>query len=200
MIKKINAWTAVLMTLLVCVVVAALGMTYLLGRYESKQIDLENQITELQKTSTSISASEAVDETADWKTYTNTTYGFSFKYPEDWIKTDSGEGLVQLYSPVNPSTEGRELNSTETKIVVYVKNVKDINNLENYVIQEGGEISSKKDIIIDNISSKQFITTPEIGTKVTLAFVPKDDRYFEILCAENSDRLDTILSTFQFTK
>src|SRR5581483_12325308 len=24
------------------------------------------------------------DETADWKTYTSTTYMFSFKYPTDW--------------------------------------------------------------------------------------------------------------------
>ena len=28
-----------------------------------------------------------VDETADWKTYTNDTYGFSFKYPKDWENT-----------------------------------------------------------------------------------------------------------------
>jgi len=27
-----------------------------------------------------------VDATADWKTYTNTTYGFSLKYPKDWTE------------------------------------------------------------------------------------------------------------------
>ena len=33
------------------------------------------------------------DETADWKTYTNIKYGFEFKYPNDWILTDTSNGL-----------------------------------------------------------------------------------------------------------
>jgi len=35
------------------------------------------------KTATATSTATAV-ATADWKTYTNDTYGFSFKYPKDW--------------------------------------------------------------------------------------------------------------------
>jgi hypothetical protein len=91
MIKKVNVWTAVLITLLVCIVASAVGMTYLLNRYEVKQIDLANQIAELQKTSTSGATDETsatTDETADWKTYTNDTYGFSFKYPTSWAEKD----------------------------------------------------------------------------------------------------------------
>lgn len=34
-------------------------------------------------------------DTTDWKTYTNKSYGFSFKYPNDWyIETDKSDFLV----------------------------------------------------------------------------------------------------------
>ncbi len=50
------------------------------------------------------SASASADVTADWKTYTNTKFSFSFKYPSDWIlDTDPPAGpaapLVSLTSP-----------------------------------------------------------------------------------------------------
>jgi len=48
------------------------------------------------KTVTSISL--PTDETAGWKTYTNTEVGFSFKYPSEW-KTQTGilnSGLISL--------------------------------------------------------------------------------------------------------
>jgi len=32
-----------------------------------------------------INANSSLDETADWQTYTNDVWGFSFKYPKDWV-------------------------------------------------------------------------------------------------------------------
>jgi hypothetical protein len=43
---------------------------------------------------------QAVDETADWKTYKNDKYGFEFKYPADWKIGDSSytyEGVASIY-------------------------------------------------------------------------------------------------------
>jgi hypothetical protein len=52
-------------------------------------------------TSTSTSAASTstttADPTAGWKTYTNSTYGFSFKYPSSWTGSNSGnnsDGVV----------------------------------------------------------------------------------------------------------
>lgn len=36
------------------------------------------------------------DVTAGWLTYTNNTYGFSFKYPKDWKASDDNKGYVSL--------------------------------------------------------------------------------------------------------
>src|SRR3989344_2481115 len=36
-----------------------------------------------------IPASQTTDETASWKTYTNSEYGFEFKYPSDYLRKES---------------------------------------------------------------------------------------------------------------
>jgi type II secretory pathway pseudopilin PulG len=56
--------------------------------------DLQKQIDDLKKaqesktntTATPIATTQ--DETASWKTYTNQPYGFTIKYPADWILQD----------------------------------------------------------------------------------------------------------------
>jgi len=47
------------------------------------------------------------DPTATWNTYTNTTYGYSIKYPPDWTATDLGqlEPKVPSFVTLNPNTE-----------------------------------------------------------------------------------------------
>ncbi|MEK7109395.1 MAG: PsbP-related protein [Patescibacteria group bacterium] len=47
------------------------------------------------------------DETAGWKTYTDTNYGFSFKYPTDWFikKNNDGIGVFFSKSPTTPLTK-----------------------------------------------------------------------------------------------
>lgn len=42
------------------------------------------------------------DPTANWKIYTNTKYGYSIKYPEDWFIKESGnpqEAFIEIHSP-----------------------------------------------------------------------------------------------------
>jgi len=41
-------------------------------------------------------ATPAPDPTADWKTYTNTEYGYSIKYPSDYVVAPVGAGVGQL--------------------------------------------------------------------------------------------------------
>jgi len=50
----------------------------------------------------SVNSNVSVDATKDWETYTNTKWGFSFKYPKDWkVIQDS----LQVIGDVAPTTK-----------------------------------------------------------------------------------------------
>lgn len=68
-----------------------------------RNMQLTKQIAELSKPTPSPTPTITTDPTADWKTYTNTQYGFSFQYPSHWqdnqsdalfsLSDQSGHGL-----------------------------------------------------------------------------------------------------------
>jgi hypothetical protein len=76
----------VTLTVLVTAVLVGGGTYYLLNAKADKdQKALQTQIDELTgKVATNDNTNAVADVTADWKTYTNTDYGFSFKYPINW--------------------------------------------------------------------------------------------------------------------
>ena len=49
--------------------------------------------------STGTAATTSTDETAGWKTYTNSNHGYSFKYPTDWILTEHEDNSISAMSP-----------------------------------------------------------------------------------------------------
>ena len=64
---------------------------------------------------TTTSETAATDETADWKIYINNEYGFSFKYPSDWLVKDMTsanktliEGMVGFFGR-NPISSGESV-------------------------------------------------------------------------------------------
>ncbi|MDD3480792.1 MAG: hypothetical protein PHW75_01005 [Patescibacteria group bacterium] len=86
----------------VVIVLLAVGATggttwYFMDKYaQEQQNELEAQIEELRSQVNEEEAGEeetteeiGVDETADWKTYTNSEYGFSFMYPTGWVVEDN---------------------------------------------------------------------------------------------------------------
>jgi ABC-type glycerol-3-phosphate transport system permease component len=67
-------------------------------------------------TSTPSTTPTVTDETANWKTYTNDTIAFSFKYPETWktisLAVDTEGGIYQMTRTKvwsNPLTKSREM-------------------------------------------------------------------------------------------
>lgn len=48
-----------------------------------------------------ISITPTTDPTADWKTYTNSTYKYSIKYPNNWLSKISTDGSLNLTTPEN---------------------------------------------------------------------------------------------------
>ncbi|TSC92370.1 MAG: hypothetical protein CEN89_735 [Candidatus Berkelbacteria bacterium Licking1014_7] len=83
---------------IVAIVFGGGAYAYVNNKATKEKDDLNAQITELQSqvssaaiatTTPSSTTSATADATANWKTYTNSTYGFSFKYPSDWTATES---------------------------------------------------------------------------------------------------------------
>lgn len=78
---------------LVAIVFGGGAYAYVSSKAASEKKDLNAQITQLQNqvssaaTATTVpssSTSATADETANWKTYTNTKYGYSIKFPTDF--------------------------------------------------------------------------------------------------------------------
>lgn len=78
----------------VIVVFLVAGYLYLAGKTK-----LNNEPAEIEEIAEIMQENETTEtETADWKTYRNEEYGFEFKYPGEYKKTDEGVIFVHLPS------------------------------------------------------------------------------------------------------
>lgn len=70
--------------------IMGLALFFVMENYNTQIDALNAEITELKSQTTDTLSGEAsdesanIDETEEWETYTNSTYGFSFKYPSSW--------------------------------------------------------------------------------------------------------------------
>ncbi len=140
--------------------------------------------------SVSPSVSASPISMVDWKTYTNTTYGYSIKYPSDWTAKDMHTtfGVADTYGFEPPST------SANWTVTVNVDNASQYGK----TIQEGSEGTAT------TFAGKQ-------ATKYTYANgyeyqIQENNKYYvvSIEFSNGDDNLkptaDQIVSTFQFTK
>lgn len=168
--------------------------------------------------SSSVQASptpSVIDETANWKTYTNTKYNYSFKYPQDWILQNkqldiengmidniefikNGQNRLLEFSAYQNSTsfgstakgylqyyQNMANENTEGPAMIVTSNNKKINNNINGFQLSIGGADVTKKIVFDD-NGKLFVISPNI-----MAMSPKEQ-------SENEKTVDQILSTFKF--
>jgi len=105
-----------------------------------------------------IKSTDATDATADWKTYTNEEYGFSFKYPETW-KTSVGTNLRVAVDPVDYKETSLGLEWVGVQVIDLTEEGK---TFEEYV-DEGitaGRYTDIKTDTLNGIKCKSGISTP----------------------------------------
>lgn len=72
-----KGFAPVLILVGILVIMAIAGGAYYFGKISNKPTPTPPLVTQTQPT-------KAVDETANWKTFVNTVYGYSISYPSDW--------------------------------------------------------------------------------------------------------------------
>ncbi len=150
------------------------------------------------------SPSSPVDPTAGWKTYTNTKYNYSFKYPNDYQPPEESKNYLSLISPLNPN-RGKDngLQNGELKIEIVTETAKEDNsalkcwndhNPDNIKPLKQSEISISgiNTTIIDweNMGTGQFICLTHNGQRYLINKYPLE--------TTRQSEFDQILSTFKF--
>jgi len=91
-----------LISLIIIILVIVAGGAYFL--IENKILLFQNQQKTIIQTSTKSNPTSNPISTADWKTYTNSQYGFSIKYPNSWTYHVALENTFMVFS--GPSSNG----------------------------------------------------------------------------------------------
>lgn len=190
------------------------------GKFKS---NYDNQKTgEFKKTAQS---DVIADSIAGWKTYTNTKYGFEFKYPKDWVLTEQDFKPANTYSHsvslVSPQQKEKKIkypNSTRDsnlRLDIYesVKNLPtsdrgSYTTLKDWVMNGNAayRVNYKGEVIIGGLTAYKASSAGE-GEEVSY-FIQNGDKILQISFvinpeARSSDEWLTaedslIISTFKF--
>lgn len=148
------------------------------------------------------------DETANWRTYADTQYGFSFKYPTDWNTSKQGVYTVldssDYSGEIITSPIGQKVTSGTRIFISPHENLKSFtpNQLvQDYVTQE-----NRKQITVGGVQGIVLDTVVEGGINETVIALVKNNftymitrTYPESYKNQNEKIFDQIISTFKFT-
>lgn len=212
--------TIILVIVLVAVVFGGAGYWFGTKKTEDKTTTATPTVTAT--TSTVASATTTADPTASWKTYTNSAYGYSYKYPTDltiidWtsaIKKGAEEANKDLLSVVGI---GKNSNFTDYEFSSTVTN----DSLDRRKLLACYElVSDKTETPINFAGLTAYKITckaggpsdmaPDVKTKggeqVVRIIFQKGNYVYELgydqsdLSKDTSQTFNQIASTFQFTK
>ena len=158
----------------------------------------------------------STNETADWKTYTNTEYGFEFKYPQEWLirpmTNDPNEPIITFYNeeqlwnmqveeyPWQTSVSGNEI---ESMINGYKVRILDDGRDSYMSPTEGGHPGKSISFLSGREIAKgyllQITLTMSTGLYITPTYQPRVPAS-PARVKELKLLLDQVASTFKFTK
>jgi len=212
--KKIFLWTAVVIFAIPMIYFWVRGATYNLQKIGQSigQINIpqiQTPATDILQTTTPTNG-EAIVQTADWKTYTNSQYGFEIKYPSMLSSKDVSSG--NDLTAVKLESRGYGVYS----FYIGNSNAKKIVDILSPKLSDYSEVKNGK-LTINGIDWKTIeeLSIPQegIGTAGSLLneYVKKSDVTYIFQCNNcNEDMFgeeakvakaifDQILSTFKFT-
>jgi len=199
--KKVDRFK---LTTLVILVLVASALLFGIGYWARIQIPITNSYLTDQTAATSISTS-TTPATTGWKTYTNDSHGFSFKYPNGWIvqvtqnsQDDQVFGL-SLTSPDMQKAISEQRPDAAPEILINEFSVPTNFNLESHITEN---VSYQKDSLSQKTIADQngYEAIYSGMVDFTYDFWSKKGFYFEASTFAPKSDFDQVLSTFQFTK
>ena len=164
--------------------------------------------TAAQAAATQAAAAQAA-ATVGWQTYTDKTYGFSFKYPATYTVNDSSsdsdssvyirtsDDYWEYFITVTPNTTNGTLAQISTLDFTALSD-----SISAYTTSEGGSAVTfpQSDITIGGVAAKKMITSPTTGYSPSAEVdVIKGGNIIKIEPRLESAEFDTLLSSFQFS-
>lgn len=141
------------------------------------------------------------DSTTDWKTYTNTKYGYSIKYLKEWF-LEEGVDLVKLYNQDPNVHKFERTREISLGALDYPKEdfIFDINVIENVIPEP--DLAQRSTIEIGGLDGAKGILTGGEGEKILMGYVIKDGKtytfYGRPADSTQKDYFNLMLSTFRF--
>ncbi|MCX6809145.1 MAG: hypothetical protein NTZ65_00075 [Candidatus Berkelbacteria bacterium] len=225
-VRPDKIWKAILLIVATVLVFGYIGIWY--GRENPKKetettatvsaTAVSSATTSATTAKSATSSTSATPETASWKTYTNDTYGFSFKYPSDWTFQQDGT-IINVNSPENQALKNK-IDSNTMYGEGYSPTImfRTFVSASDYVNQGNPSVKSTKTVseYMSSIATANTFNETTLGGQK--AYEDEEGgfagSYYNITCEHNTtvfttqivsekksltDTEQSILSTFQFT-
>ncbi|MDO8444388.1 MAG: hypothetical protein Q7S80_02705 [bacterium] len=184
-----STWLKYALLIIITVGIVGGGTYYMLNKNATTdKKNLQTQIDDLNKKITEANTVLTAAQTAGWKTYTDTTYNYSFKYPNTW-------------------TAGAQSNNAKVIYFGTVGGDSTIPNSGDFMIENDRQTmpTEANNYTIAGISAyKAPIAPGPNGGAASIFFSRKSINYVLTMQTynkpDNSTILDQIVSTWQFTK
>lgn len=151
-------------------------------------------------------------QTADWKKYTNTEYGFEFSYPQEYYLTIEKDKLHNLSESILVSNyDNFKYRNLKDDQIIFRVSIEKKNNITSYNIREAEFDNEEKNYLLSGLPAVKttFREAMQMGDEYVTqldgisihAFKNKLSYYLEIrpFNEKVSDSFSKILSTFKFT-
>ena len=135
--------------------------------------------------------------TANWKTYTNTQYGFSFKYPDNWSIVGQPSNTINLKGEI--TAQEFSFNNTETNTVLHVTyylapSGKEVFNLTLSDFNSG-LYKEAKEIKVDGNNGIEYFTTKYKDIKGNVYNPPMKEVFVNFLDTKQTGSVVLFLET-----
>lgn len=182
---------------------------FYITQYAYPEGDYSSKVVKQKKEEVVEDTEEEVDETADWKTYTNKTYGISFKYPKeltfdditsDAKKYESNKNYLLILESSSSTDDGYRM-AFDIKTITLSAYNELVGLSIPGVVKTKTKIGSYDVYVYTGKGAAEGETTVK---EVKTYMFYRDGRAHSLTVAENSpanriDSIDTAVKTFKFT-